>query len=88
MQQSMHDLPPYTRWQAAGSLVGSKARYGIASMWLRSPKSQLNSVRFYYGMAVASVLGLSTIEALGVACCDKQSVGIHSEINMFLIWTV
>jgi len=49
-------------------------RYSASILWLRSTPAHVNKVRYYYCMAMASILGLSASEALNLSCCANESV--------------
>ena len=59
---------------AVSSYFVGKLRFCAAFYYLRSTKKELDTLRFYYGMALSSILGLSAYETLGAACCKNMSV--------------
>jgi hypothetical protein len=67
-------IPEKLRMVCMGYIVG-KIQFGIALHYIRSTKVQLNTIRFYYAMAVSAVANLSAYETLGASCCANQSVG-------------
>ena len=49
-------------------------RFSASLIWCRSDQKHKDTARFYYCMALSSILGLTTLEALNLACCKHQSV--------------
>ena len=49
-------------------------RYSSSILWLRSSPAHIKRVRYYYCMAMASILGLTASEALNLSCCANESV--------------
>ena len=54
-------------------------RFCAGLYWLRSSKNDLMSIRFYYSLCLASILGFDGYEALGASCCSNQSVTEDNE---------
>ena len=78
--QSLKDEETPTRLGlAVGSYFVGKLRFGASFYYLRSTSKQLDTVRFYYAMALSAVLGLSTYETMGASCCRNMAV---SESNI------
>ena len=42
--------------------------------WLRSRQSDVDELRFYYGMAISAVIGETAMGTLGESCCKARSV--------------
>jgi len=59
---------------AVSSYFVGKLRFCAAFYYLRSTQRQIDTVRFYYAMALSSILGLSVYETMGAACCKSMSV--------------
>ena len=70
--------PVRLRQLVIGYFVG-KMRFCAAFYYLRSTAKQLNTMRFYYGMSLAAILGLNAYEALGGTCCKKVAVAENNE---------
>jgi len=49
-------------------------RYSSYLYWTRAIPSELNTLRFYYGMAAASILGLNALEVFGPSVCKACTV--------------
>ena len=49
-------------------------RFGSCLYWSRTTTAELNELRFYYVMAVSSVLKLNAYDILGGSCCKNMSV--------------
>ena len=49
-------------------------RFSSSIIWARSTAKHKNRVRYYYCMAMASVLGMTAVEALNLTCCKNMSV--------------
>ena len=64
---------------AVSSYFIGKLRFCAAFYYLRSTQKQLDTIRFYYGMALSAVLGLTAYETLGAACCKNTSVSEGNE---------
>ena len=64
---------------AVSSYFIGKMRFCAAFYFLRSTKKQLDTIRFYYGMALSAILGLTAYETLGACCCKNMSVSEDNE---------
>jgi hypothetical protein len=42
--------------------------------WLRSSRKDLDRLRFYYGMGIASIVGETAMGIFGASCCKSMSV--------------
>ena len=60
-----------------------KLRFCAAFYYLRTTERQLDTVRFYYGMAVSAILGLTAYETLGASCCKRYIVTKGNEGCLF-----
>ena len=65
---------PKRIWQAEMSYFVGKLRFGAAFYFCRSTSKQIDTIRFYYGMAVSAIMGLTAYETLGASCCKRCSV--------------
>ena len=70
---------------AVGSYFGGKLRFCASFYFLRSTKKQLDTIRFYYSMALSSILGLTAYETVGASACRSQSVAESSESYKHLL---
>ena len=61
-----------------GYFVG-KLRFCAAFYFLRATRKQIDTMRFYYGMSLAAILGLNAYEALGGSCCRNVAVAAKNE---------
>ena len=66
-------VPLFTKKLVAAYFCGV-LRFSASVIWLRSSQAHRNTVRYYYCMALAACLGLSTAEALNLSCCKNSSV--------------
>ena len=73
-QDIRHWWDPEMRWRCVDSYMIGKISYGSSLYWLRAEAEQIDQVRFFYSMAMASVLGLETPEAISLQSCKKQAV--------------
>ena len=51
-----------------------KLRFCGSFYFLRATAKQLDTIRFYYAMALSSILDMTVYETLGAACCKSASV--------------
>ena len=51
-----------------------KLRFSCSLYWSRATKKQLETVRFYYAMAAAAIVGLTAYDVVGAKCCAMLSV--------------
>lgn len=65
---------PKYRWDCVDSYFVGKINYGSCMYWLRAEPRQIQNVRHYYAMAMASVLGMQTPEITSMRCCKLQRV--------------
>ena len=73
--QSLKDeQTPERLWLANMSYFVGKMRFCAAFYYLRSTQKQLETLRFYYGMSVSAILGLTAYETLGATCCKNMTV--------------
>ena len=75
-------IPEFTRKLVAAYFCGI-TRFSAAILWLRSSEANMNQVRYYYCMAMAACLCLTTAEALNLSCCKNTSV--TSSNNSYLL---
>ena len=68
------DVVPEMRHMMVSSQFCGKLRFAASLYYLRASTSALNSIRFYHGLAAASVCGLSVYEIFGASCCRYQSI--------------
>ena len=68
------DQTPKRIWQSAMAYFVGKLRFCGAFYYLRATAKQLDTVRFYYSMAISSILGMTVYETLGATCCKNASV--------------
>ena len=73
-QAIKYDYPPDFMRQMVMSYFCAVTRYSSCLYWLRSLKSDIDNLRFYYVMAVAAIMNLNTLEILGSAVCKAMSV--------------
>ena len=73
------DTIPKMRQLMVASQLGGKLRFASSLMYLRATEAALKKLRFYHGLAAASVCGLSAYEVLGASCCKYQSVTCSNE---------
>jgi len=66
-------VPLYTKKLVAAYFCGV-LRFSASVIWLRSSLAHKNEVRYYYCMALAACLGLTTAEALNLSCCKNNAV--------------
>lgn len=69
---------PEMRWKCVDSYMIGKLSYGSALYWLRADPKQIDEVRYYYCMSMASVAGLETPEAVTLRSCKKGSVTVKN----------
>ena len=69
---------PEMRWKCVDSYVVGKLGYAASLYWLRADPKQVDEVRFQYCMALASVAGLETPEAISLRTCKKQAVAMKN----------
>ena len=65
-------VPLFTKKLVAAYFCGV-VRFSASVIWLRSSWAHKNQVRYYYCMALAACLGLTSAEALNL-CCKNTSV--------------
>ena len=85
LQQVKNDFPPYfLRMMVVAYFVGV-ARFGSCLYWCRGIQSELDECRFYYCMALASILKLSTLEVLGGSVCGAMSCSAENKSYIRLL---
>jgi len=77
-------VPLYTKKLVAAYFCGV-LRFSASVIWLRSSEAHKNEVRYYYCMALAACLGLTTAEALNLSCCKNSSVTIDNNYYQRLL---
>ena len=73
-QHLRHDIVPEFMRKLVSSYFVGYLRFSSAVIYSRSSKSHINTARYYYCMAMAAALGLSTAEALNLSCCKHLAV--------------
>ena len=76
---------PKRLWQAVMAYLVGKLRYCAAFYYLRSTTRQLDTIRFYYGMGVSAILGMTAYETLGASCCKSMRVSEDSKALKLLL---
>ena len=56
-----------------------KLRFAISMHFLRCTQKQIDTMRFYYGMAMSAILDVSAYETLGASCCFNRTVSDSHE---------
>ena len=74
LQSIKYELVPEFIKKLVAAYFCGVLRFSSSIIWLRSTVKHRNRVRFYYCMAMASVLGLTAVEALNLTCCKNMSV--------------
>ena len=74
MQAVKNDYPPFFMRQMVMSNFCGVLCFSSCLYWVRSLKWELDNVRFYYIMAVSSILKLNAQEIVGSAICKLMSV--------------
>ena len=79
LQDIRNHWNPQYRWDCVDNYFIGKINYGSCMYWLRAETRQIQNVRHYYAMAMASILGMQTPEITSMRCCKIQRVsGKHS----------
>jgi len=73
-QQLRGEIDPKRLWKAIMSYFVGKLRFAVAFHWLRCTKTQLNTMRFYYCMALSALVDKNAYETMGAASCASLSV--------------
>ena len=66
--------PPTFIRQMVMSYFCGVIRFGASLYWCRSTEKELDELRFYYTMAVASILKLNAYDIVGGGCCKNMAV--------------
>ena len=74
LQDIKYDFPPTFLRQMVMSYFAGVIRYSACLYWTRCIQSEMNTLRFYYGMAVASILRMNACEVFGLSVCKAASV--------------
>ena len=70
-------LPIYMK-QLVSSYFCGVVRYSSSLIWARSTEAHKKTTRYFYCMALASILGITAAEALNLSCCKHTSVGANN----------
>ena len=74
LQDVRHMWSPQMRWRMCKVYILGKLQYGSCLYWLRADAEKIAEIRFYYCMSMASVMGMTAPELLGMWPCRKQKV--------------
>ena len=85
VQRIKHTISPeYMKLMLSYFLV-SYLQFSAAIIWPRSSEKHRKQIRYYYSMALAACLGLSTAEALNLACCNHMAVDKKNKYYLKLL---
>ena len=85
LMDASRDVTPKTSKLMVMGQFGGKLRYASSLYFCRATNNELNTVRFYYCMAMCSILKLEAIEVLGASCCKHQSVSAKNKKYRLLL---
>jgi len=74
IQSLKYHYPPQFVRQIVLSYFCGIVRYGSCLYYHRSSQSDLDKLRFYYTMACAAILCISTIDVVKATCCKSMAV--------------
>ena len=74
MQDVKNDYPPTFIRQMVMSYFAGVTRFSACLYWTRCIDSEMNTLRYYYGMAAAAILRMNACEVFGLAICKSESV--------------
>ena len=74
LQSIKYELVPEFIKKLVSAYFCGVLRFSSSIIWLRSTAKHRNRIRFYYCMAMASIMGLTAAEALNLTCCKNMSV--------------
>ena len=84
-QMLKEEQTPKRIWQAVMAYLVGKMRFCAAFYFLRSTERQLDTIRFYYGMGLSSIIGMTAYETLGASCCKNMRVSADSKAMKLLL---
>ena len=73
-QALKNEQTPKRIWQSVMAYFVGNLRFCGSFYFLRATAKQLDTIRFYYAMALSSILDMTVYETLGAACCKNASV--------------
>ena len=84
-QNLKNELVPEFAKKLVSSYFVGYLRFSSSIIFLRCSQKHLKEVRFYYCMAMAACIGLTTAEALNLSCCKHQSVSDDNSAYKLLL---